>query len=102
MNGGSAGFSHGCRALACYLTMFPRGAELALKLEPLIREKAKERQVATLKRGDKMPVVQTSAPRGNSDKNKARNELAKIAGVSHDTLTRSKVIAREKNIFAAA
>ena len=50
--------------------------------------KARERQLATLKKGDEMPDVQNSAPR-----EKTRDELATIAGVSHDTIDKMKKIA---------
>jgi hypothetical protein len=63
-------------------------AKLALRLEPIIREKAKERQGS---RND-LNIVQKSAP---SIKNKSRDELAKIAGVSHDTIEKVKFIERE-------
>jgi phage N-6-adenine-methyltransferase len=67
-------------------------ASLALKLEPLIAAKAKERQIATLKRGDVMPDTQKSAERGET-----REELAKVAGVSHDTIDKMKVIEESGN-----
>jgi hypothetical protein len=63
-------------------------AKLALRLEPIIKEKAKERQGT---RND-LNIVQKSAP---SIKNKSRDELAKIAGVSHDTIEKVKFIERE-------
>ena len=50
-------------------------AELALKLKPVIAAKAKERQGT---RTDKGNIVQNSA--------RSRDELAKAAGVSHDTI----------------
>lgn len=51
-----------------------RGA--ALKLEPLIAAKAKENQ----RQGGREKVVQNSA-----QADKTRNEVAKLAGLSHDT-----------------
>lgn len=54
---------------------------LALKLKPLIAERAKERQGT---RTDKGNIVQNSA--------RSRDELAKIAGVSHDTIRKVDVI----------
>jgi len=60
-------------------------SELALLLEPLIREEAKKRQGT---RTD-LNIVQNSAQGDNS---KTRNELAKIAGVSHDTIEKVKII----------
>lgn len=47
----------------------------------MIQARAKERKLATLKQNN--TEVQNSAPR---EKSKARDELAKIAGVSHDTI----------------
>ena len=55
---------------------------LALKLKPMIAERAKERQ-SQAGRGE---VVQKSAQA------KTREELAKIAGVSHDTIHKVEVI----------
>lgn len=57
-------------------------SEVALKAKPIIVEKAKERQ-AQAGRGE---VVQKSAQA------KTRDELAKIAGVSHDTIHKVEVI----------
>jgi len=65
------------------LTHYQR-AELALKLKPLIAEKARQKQLANLKQGDKMPVRQNSDEREIDNKIK----LAHTAGVSHDTLTK--------------
>jgi len=45
-----------------YLTPYQR-VELALKLEPLISEKARKKQLSTLKHGNIMPVLQISAER---------------------------------------
>lgn len=56
-----------------------------MRLEPIIKEKAKERQIEAGKTygvGSNEKVVQKSA---QAIKNKSRDELAKIAGVSHDT-----------------
>lgn len=58
---------------------------LALKLKPLIAEKAKERQIE----GGKNKVVQKSAQA------KTRDELAKVAGVSHDTIHKVEKIEAE-------
>lgn len=58
-------------------------AELALKLKPLIVKKAKERQGTRTDIGN---IVQNSA--------RSRDELAAIAGVSHDTIDKvEKIIA---------
>lgn len=64
------------------LTPMVRG-ELALKLEPLIAETAKARQ----RDGGKKKLVQNSAQAG-----KTRDTVAKVAGISHDTLSKIKVI----------
>ena len=60
-------------------------AELALKLEPLVREKAKEQQGT---RTDLYQVSDKSPPKVHTFK-----EVAKAAGVSHDTIHKAKVIA---------
>lgn len=62
-------------------------AELALKLEPLIAQKAKENQ----KRGGNSSEV----GRQSSDRPlDTKKELAKVAKVSHDTMAKAKVIAK--------
>lgn len=66
------------------LTPYDRSL-LALKLKPLIAEKAKERQI----QGGKEKVVQKSAQA------KTRDELAKVAGVSHDTIHKVEKIEAE-------
>ena len=60
--------------------------ELALELEPLIRERAKERQ----REGGREKVVQNSSQ--PIDERKSRQELAKLANVSHDTLSKARLI----------
>lgn len=60
-------------------------ALLALKVEPLIAEKAKERQI-------RKSVPQKSAEQKPIE---TRKELAKIAGVSHDTIDKIKKIEAE-------
>ncbi len=62
------------------LTPFQR-AELALKLEPLIAEKAKKRMLA----GKADPGL-------NSVQGKTDEKVAKIAGISHDTIRKAKQI----------
>lgn len=62
--------------------------ELALRLKPIIKAKAKERQGT---RND-LNIVQKSAP---SKANKSRDELAKIAGVSHDTIEKVECIKKK-------
>jgi hypothetical protein len=59
-------------------------AEMVLALEPEIAAEAKEKQ----REGGREKVVQTSAQAG-----KTRDELANLAGVSHDTIAKVKVIA---------
>jgi len=67
------------------LSPFQR-AELALALEPLMAAKAKERQA----QGGKTKVVQNSAQ--PPDERKTRAELAQVAGVSHDTIAKTKFL----------
>jgi N6-adenosine-specific RNA methylase IME4 len=62
-------------------------AELAMKLEPLIAEKAKEKQ----RDGGREKVVQKSV----EPPVKVQVELARVAGVSHDTIHKAKVIAAQ-------
>lgn len=61
-------------------------AELALKLEPLITERGKEKK----RKGGKSKVPQVSVEPIDTQK-----ELAKSAGVSHDTIHKAKVIAEK-------
>lgn len=63
---------------------------LALKLKPLIAEKAKEKQVETLRQN--MTVSQKSDERKEVN---TKKELAKIAGVSHDTIAKVEKIERQ-------
>ena len=77
------------------LTSYQR-AELALKLEPLIAEKAKERQQGAGARGieggrgRKKTLPQKSAEGFSS--RETRTQVAQAAGVSHDTIHKAKVI----------
>lgn len=71
------------------LSAYHRGL-LALKLKEEIAGRAKERQLKTLKKGNE-PVKQISAQREGS----TRDGLAKIAGVSHDTIAKVAVIEDE-------
>lgn len=64
-------------------------AELALRVEPILKAKAKERMMA----GKSYPVPNSA--QGSQDKGKVRDELAKIAGVGHDTIERVKKIKAE-------
>lgn len=59
-----------------------------MKLKSKVEAKAKERKMSTLKQN--MSDVQISAPRS-----KSRDELASIAGVSHDTLKKAEVIKKK-------
>jgi len=70
------------------LTTFAR-AELALKLEPLIADKAKENTKLSKGRGKK--GVQISAHLNNADR-KTRTQVAKAAGVSHETIRAAKFV----------
>ena len=64
-------------------------AELALELEEEVKEAAKGRMLA----GVRLNPVQNSAP--GSDAGKSRQAIAQIAGVSHDTIAKAKVIRDE-------
>ena len=66
--------------------------ELALKLESLLAGKAKEKQVA----GGKVKVPQNSGEALLSPKKERETavQLAKLAGVSHDTVTKGKLVAK--------
>lgn len=66
------------------LPMYER-ARLALRLKPVIAEKAKENQLSTLKQNK--TVSQKSVERIDTQK-----ELAKVAGVSHDTIAKVEKI----------
>lgn len=67
-------------------------AELALKLKDAIAAEAKKRQVSQLKKGAEKPVPQKSAERKSGE---TRDELAKMAGVSHDTIAKVEKIVAE-------
>lgn len=58
-------------------------ARLALRLKPVIAEKAKEQQLSTLKQN---AVSQNSVKRENPID--TQKEIAKVAGVSHDTISK--------------
>ena len=67
------------------LTPYQR-AELALLAEPLLRQQAKDRQ----RLGGREKVPQTSAePVAEKE---TRNQIARLANVSHDTIAKAKVI----------
>tara|TARA_R110000822_G_scaffold219954_2_gene354041 strand:+ start:380 stop:1075 length:696 start_codon:yes stop_codon:yes gene_type:complete len=61
---------------------------LALELEPMLRAKAKEQQ------GARNDIVQKSS---QCKPTKTREELAKIAGVSHDTVSKAKAVLESGN-----
>jgi hypothetical protein len=65
-------------------------SEIVLKLEKIESQKAKERQLATLKQNQDSTVVQNSAPREESGK--TRDIIAARAGVSHDTIDKVKAV----------
>lgn len=65
-------------------------SELSLRFEPLLQAQAKERQ-ATSTGGNAPRPAQNSTETGRSGK--TREELAKIAGVSHDTIRKVKMLA---------
>lgn len=61
-----------------------------MRLKPIVQAKAKENQLSTLKQNS-ATVNQKSDKRGiSTDK-----QLAKIAGVSHDTIYKVEVIEKE-------
>lgn len=63
----------------------------------MIAKRARENQVAGLKQGT-APVPQNSAKRAPLE---TRAEIAKIAGVSHDTVAKVKKIERAYNLCPA-
>ena len=67
------------------MTAFQR-AELALQLELWVKAEAKERQ-----RGGRGGVLLVQ----KSSQAKSRDEIASIAGISHDTLKKAKAIKEE-------
>jgi len=77
------------------LTVYQRSA-LALRLKPIFEEKAKERQKEHGGTAPGKTLPQNSAEVfKNNHKNETREHLAKVAGVSHDTIDRADVIQRE-------
>jgi DNA modification methylase len=59
---------------------------LALKLEDIIRDKAKRNQLSGLKQ------YRDAVPQKSAERSETRQELAKVANVSHDTIAKVKVI----------
>lgn len=66
--------------------------EQALRVEPILRAKAKERQGTRNDLNNFPPNSAESLPKG---KNEVRNQIAKIAGVGHDTIERVEKIKAE-------
>ena len=66
------------------LTPFQR-AELALRLKPVVEKKAEARKLSTLKQN-------VSDTQKSAERIETRDELAAMAGISHDTLKRAEVI----------
>ena len=62
-------------------------SELVLKFEPLLKAEARSRQ-ATSTGGDNPQLVQNSAQAGRGSR--TRDNLGKLAGVSHDTIKKVK------------
>ncbi|MDR3598774.1 ParB N-terminal domain-containing protein [Clostridium sp.] len=61
---------------------------LALQLETIIKEKAKENQLSGLKQN----TVQQNSAKREKDEINTNKELSKLAGVSHDTIARVRKI----------
>ena len=70
------------------LTPYQR-SELAIRLKPLVEMKAKENQKLSEGRGKKGCQISDNLIQNKID---TKKELAKLAGVSHDTLKKSEVI----------
>lgn len=66
-------------------------ARLALRLKPVIAEKAKEKQCSGVNQYTKS-LPQKSAEPSKSIENETREKLAKVAGVSHDTIAKVEKI----------
>lgn len=66
--------------------------ELALPLEEIETELAKQRRLATLKKGDKLPI---GSNEHHGELGKARDIVAKTIGVSPTTYFRAKTIAKK-------
>jgi hypothetical protein len=63
-------------------------AALAVDLEPFFADEAKKRQLATLKRGDKLPDVENVPQR----EGRSRDQAAAAVGVSGKTVSQAKAI----------
>lgn len=73
---------------------FGQKASLVLRRESLYKEQAKERQLSGLMKGSKKPVEQNSGQRGRN-RERTDRRLAKEAGVSHDTIHRTRIVMNE-------
>jgi 16S rRNA G966 N2-methylase RsmD len=69
-------------------------AELAMRIEPILAQQAKARQVAGLRRGDEAPVVPNSEQRKVKDLNatKTATQAAEAAGLKRDTYHKAKTV----------
>lgn len=65
---------------------------LALKLKPLIAEKAKQKQMAGLKVGSVLPIIAKREKPIHT-----REELAEIAGISHESIRRIQTVEQSGN-----
>jgi len=71
-----------------HLTDYQKG-EVGKRLEPIEKEKAKQRQISTLKKGDKSPEVEMLPQR---DKGKSRDKIAEKLGISGKQYEKIKTI----------
>ena len=71
---------------------------LALRLEPIMAKRAKERQLSKLKQNssDTPKSAERESPKGET-----RNEIAKIAGVGHDTIDKVKGMNSIQTLYRA-
>jgi hypothetical protein len=58
----------------------------ALRIKPVVAAQAKARMVETLKRGD------VPAPKKSAEREETREVVARLAGVSHDTIRKVEQI----------
>lgn len=75
----------------------PARTELGMRIEPILAEQAKARQVAVLKRGDELPVVPTSEQREERNirdlnATKTATLAAEAAGLKRDTYHKAKTV----------
>ena len=71
---------------------------LAKKLEPMLREMAREKQISTLKQNmeDRSANVGKTDTEVNSPPIDVREEIAKAARVSHGTLSKFDAVQKER------